>query len=278
MGDAYKRLAANALVTDQSRTVYNDTIDMLRWWKRQPRTGAGSQTGIIDWDQSLFPIKNNSGTDLTASYGVLGISKPLYSPTDSIDEFLNVTALEGVEPTVEDHAGGKWCVVLEPLANGEISRKACLSGVVPVRVYVNAVNDKSCDVIAAKTVGSDTVRIGTGSNGAQILWRENNTSGAGTIVWALIRLGGSGATTSICWGRLTEEVRQSGKGQCLIYKIDNPPDGNWIATSPAQYVTAYPSLLIKSNDYYPSGTYVQLAYSSECMRWNIMSPFCAGGT
>jgi len=200
MGDTYRKLPANALITDQSRTVYNDTIDMLRWWKtRYSRTGVGDQKNIVDWDQTLFPVKNSSGADLTASYGILGLDGPLFGPEDNIDEFLNVTALNGVAPTVEDHAGGRWCVVLEPLASDEVSRRACLSGVVPVRVYVGSFDDRFCDVIEAQTIGDETTYLGSGSTGAKILWWEaTSSSDDGTIVWAIVQLGVGGSPLTPC--------------------------------------------------------------------------------
>lgn len=37
----YKKLRRGAKVTDFSITVYNDTIDMLRWWKKQKSKPSG---------------------------------------------------------------------------------------------------------------------------------------------------------------------------------------------------------------------------------------------
>jgi len=31
----YKKLRPGSMINQMSRTVYNDTIDMLRWWKKQ---------------------------------------------------------------------------------------------------------------------------------------------------------------------------------------------------------------------------------------------------
>ena len=193
MANPFRKLPLGSSVTAFSITAWNRMIDMLNWWvSNQGHSGGGPLRNLVDWDQSVFKTKNSSGADVSV-YGPLGLSGPRFGPTDNLTEFRNVTPLEGVEPTVEDHAGGKWGVLLETTANGSYGR-CCFSGVVPVRVYVNGADDQFCDVIDAETVGSETCYLGTGGSGAQILWRENAGSGEGTIVWALVRLGSSSAT------------------------------------------------------------------------------------
>lgn len=192
MANPYRHLTANATPHDISITAYNKMIDMLNWWQtNQARSGGGPLRNLVDWDQSVFRTKNMSGA-LVPTYGIVGLNGPLYGPSDNLAEFKNVTPLEGVEPDAEDHKGGKWGVMLEMAGDGAIGR-CCFSGVVPTRVYVNGVDDQYCDVIEAETVGegeeAETCYLGTGSTGAQILWRENAGSGEGTVVWAIVRLG-----------------------------------------------------------------------------------------
>ena len=215
MGDPYKKLKSGALVTDMSRTAYNDMLDMLRWWKTQAnRTGRGPIKDIVDWDQSIFLVKNNSGGDIGYSYAVLGIDDPLYGPDDNEQEFLNFTSFSGVVPTVADHSGGKWCVCLEPSTGGSLC-KALFSGVVPVRVYVTAKDDVYCDVIEPQTVGSETCYLGTGGRGSQILWMPDNAEPE-TIVWAIIRLGHSE-------GLQTFELKEDKTPgtEALAYRLDS---------------------------------------------------------
>lgn len=187
MGDPYRKLPSGSPVTAFSITAYNRMIDMLRWYEAQQRFGGGRIGRVTDWDQSVFRVRNDTGADLM-SYSVVGLDGPIFDPTDGGEpELLTQTSQKGVEPTVEDHAGGKWGVMLEAAPSGKIGR-CCLAGVVPVRLYVTDPSAKSCDVIAAETVGDEEVYLGTGGNGAQILWMEEGAQ-AETIVWAIVRLG-----------------------------------------------------------------------------------------
>lgn len=193
MANPYRKLRAHSPVTAFSITAWNRLMDMLDWWMmKQSHSGGKPLKNLVDWNQTFFRVKNATGYGL-ASYDPIGLDGPIFDPaTGGEPELKNQTSQKGSEPTVADHAGGKWGVMLEAAANGKIGR-CCMVGVVPVRVYVNGTADKYVDVIAAETVGegeeAETVYLGTGSSGAQILWRGNEGSGAGTIVWAIVRLG-----------------------------------------------------------------------------------------
>lgn len=191
MANPFRKIPAGSPVTAFSITAYNRMIDMLNWWSTQGAFGGGPIRNLTDWDQSVFRVKNNTGYDL-ASYDPVGLDGPIFDPNDGGEpELLCQTSQLGVEPTVADHAGGKWGVMLEAAPDDKIGR-CCLAGVVPVRVYVNATTDKYADVIASQTVSGETVYLGTGATGAQILWLDP-TATAETIGWAIVRLGGSTA-------------------------------------------------------------------------------------
>ena len=188
MANRYRKLPAHSPVTAFSITAYNRMIDMLNWWQvNQSHSGGGPIRNLVDLNQGVFKLKNSSGLDI-ATGGVVGVSGPLYTPAENLAEFKNVTPLEAVEPVVADHSGGRWAVALELTADEKIGR-FCVSGVVPVRVYITAAADQYCDVIAAETVGTEDCYLGTGKSGARILWRENEGSGAEGIEWAIVRLG-----------------------------------------------------------------------------------------
>lgn len=188
MANPYRKIPAGSPVTSFSITAYNRMIDMLAWWESQQSFGGGPIRGLVDWDQSVFRVRNNTGGDLL-SYAVVGLDGPIFDPNDGGEnELKNHTSQKGVEPTVADHLG-KWGVMLEAAADGKIGR-CCLSGVVPVRVYVTATSDTHCDVIAAETVSDETTYIGTGPAGFQLLWL-NPDADADTIAWAIVRLGSS---------------------------------------------------------------------------------------
>lgn len=183
MADPYKPLVPGDAVTQISRTAYNGFLEMLKWWRTSSKSGTGPLSNIVDWDQSVFLCQNDSGADVD-EYGVVGIAGPLITPTVNEREFLSKTPLSGSAPAV-----GKWAVFLGATPSGYIG-KVCVSGVVPVRVYVTAYTDKFCDVVSPETVGSETCYLGSGPSGAQILWWEASAAGdSDTIVWAIVRLG-----------------------------------------------------------------------------------------
>jgi len=146
-------------------------------------------------------VKNSSGADVPKG-GILGINGPLsgYAPSDSEVVFTNPVEvmLDGIEPTVADHTS-KWVAPLDAVDDG-MTMECIAAGVALVKVYVNGVDNGFCDVIDVETVDGEDCYLGTGSTGAQILWRENAGSGADTIVWAIVRIGEAGGI--IQWGKV----------------------------------------------------------------------------
>jgi hypothetical protein len=171
---------------------------MLNWWMtNQATSGGGPIKNIVDWDQSVFRVKNTTGRDLL-SYDPVGLDGPIFDiDAGGLGALTNETSQKGVDPDATDHIGGKWGVMLECAGDGKIGR-CCISGVVPLRVYVNATTDKFCDVIIPENVGGEGCYIGTGGSGAQILWLDP-AAAATEIAWAIVRLGpaASGLTPAI---------------------------------------------------------------------------------
>ncbi len=263
MSNPFRKLPSDATPFQMSRTAYNQMIDMLNWWKGSAfRTGAGRQNNLFDFDQSVFLIKNGSGSDFGTSYGVLGIDGPLYTPTENETEFKNLTPLTGVEPSVASHAGGKWCVLLEPVANEKIGR-ACLAGVVPVRVYVNGAADEFIDVIAAETVGGETTYLGTGASGAKIIWLEDDTEE--TIVWALVHLssGSGGIGNEMCIGILDASLEQGGSATVSVWEGGEDTGDN---------ITAYDWLMKEGTEDIAAGKKVICAKINDT--WYVVDAEC----
>ena len=48
MGDVYQKLPDGSPVTKFSVTVYNQTVDMLQWWKTNFRSGGPPLKNIVD--------------------------------------------------------------------------------------------------------------------------------------------------------------------------------------------------------------------------------------
>ena len=65
------------------------------------------QSGIVK-------VKNASGED-RGRFDILGIDRPIFTPTDNLDTFQNDVLLVGVVPDQEKHPG-RFCILLEPLA------------------------------------------------------------------------------------------------------------------------------------------------------------------
>lgn len=196
MANPFRKLPAHSPVTAFSITAWNRMIDMLNWWQAQTPAFGGQAKRVVDWDQTVFRVRNDTGADL-ASYAVVGLGGPIFDPAAGGEpELLSQTSMKGVLPDAEDHAGGRWGVYTEATPNGSIGR-CCLAGVVPLRVYVTAATDKFCDVIAAETVGGETTYIGTGATGNQILWMAAGVTPE-TITWAIVRLS-AGAPPGCRW-------------------------------------------------------------------------------
>jgi hypothetical protein len=122
-------------------------------------------------------VKNASGADQNR-YAVLGVSGPIYTPTDNLDSFKNKLAFIGALPTTASYTG-KFVVLLEPAVNGAIVR-AVIAGVVPVQVDFGDASHTFADV---KNSSSASLKSGP-SGSAQVLWKQSGTG----VIWALVRL------------------------------------------------------------------------------------------
>ncbi len=187
---------------------WRPTADGLNSWNEAAQyvRGLRDDSGVLTAPAAIGSpvivlVKNQSGSDRTR-FDVLGVDGVLITPSDNLATFASRRPLVGVLPSVADHAG-RFCVLLEPVATGKLGR-ALFLGVVPARVYVNSHLDAYCNVMESKTIGDETVYLGSGSSGAQILWWEAaDISAVGTVVWAVLRLGGAGG------GLRCFEVKQS---------------------------------------------------------------------
>lgn len=129
---------------------------------------------------TLALVRNDSGAN-QPRFAVLGLNGPIISTTANLTEWKERLTFKGILPTAVTHSG-KFCVLLEPLANGRIGT-AAVGGVVPVRITGTA-GTTWVDV----ATGVTTLAAGT-SGSAQVLDQE---SGSGTR-WAVVRLLGKAA-------------------------------------------------------------------------------------
>jgi hypothetical protein len=165
----------------------------------------------------VWPVWNQSGADQPIN-AVLGIDSPAWPPSEDTAaqrDFLFRDGLVVVEPTMTDHRG-RWVVLSEAIPEGGRGL-AWVHGVVRVRVFVNGVEDQYCDVIEGVADGDATCYLGTGASGARILWRENEGSGAETVVWAIVRLGTENGLIPII---LKESLTPGGNADAYVCKAD----------------------------------------------------------
>lgn len=141
------------------------------------RTGGGA-VGGPGFDGSVVLVKNASGAD-RGRFEVLGIDQPVILPSANPDGFKERVALSCVTPTA-DHAGGRFVVLLEPLAGGAVGR-AVAAGVAVCQLSVTAAGDTFADAEAGVTATLKTAESGA----ASILWKE---PGTGTR-WAVVHVG-----------------------------------------------------------------------------------------
>ncbi len=176
MGDTLRKVQVGDPLAIPAST-FNSFIDAARDFRARQQSATSDslqsfrQAGIV-------PIKNGSGED-RERFDVLGISAPLFTPTDNADEFKNRVAITGVKPTTA-HLGN-FAILLEPMKNGAIAR-ACVSGVCPARIYIEEEWHQYADVEDNQPAHLKS----RPSGGAQILWKE---SGSGAEKMAIVRVG-----------------------------------------------------------------------------------------
>jgi len=175
MGDHLKKVQAGEPLEIPART-FNTFIDAAQDFLARQR-GTGRRIDHAYRDPDIVLAKNASGSD-RGRFDILGVSGPIIGPTDNLDEFKNKAAVTGATPSSSLHFG-RFVVLLEPLASGEIGR-ACVSGLVPVKVHVHDEGHEYADVR-----GGDCSKLDSAERGsAYILWRQGGTGEK----WALVKL------------------------------------------------------------------------------------------
>lgn len=120
-------------------------------------------------------VRNDSG-GAVGQYGVLGINSVIIAPTQNAHLFQSVIGLAGITPSTASHMG-KFVVLAEPLANGQIG-KGWAEGVFPAKISITNVTHKFADIKAA-----DASLLLSGTTGsARILWAESGTGSKMAIV------------------------------------------------------------------------------------------------
>lgn len=178
MGDTLRKVKPGDPLAIPAAT-FNTFVDSARDYL-QRRHNQGGQATPSGRHNCIIHVRNDSGAD-RERYEVLGIDSPIFDPASDEEAFKNTPALSGVTPAEDDHAG-KFIVLLEPVAAGELAL-AVAAGAVPVRVDVP---DEDYPYRLAEVTDGSAVNLTAAKRGsAAILWREGGTG----VQWALVRLG-----------------------------------------------------------------------------------------
>ena len=180
MGDALKKVTAGSPLAIPAAT-YNAFIDAAR--AEQAHQGDQGVPGqAVPRESGIVLIKNTTESDLDR-FDILGIDSPVFTPTDNEQEFKNRVALKGVTPdTEEDEHYGRFAILLEPLAAGNIGL-GMEQGVTPEKVNIDDVSYRTADLCDAQTGYLEAGNEGS----ARILWIKSGTG----VKWAVVRLGNS---------------------------------------------------------------------------------------
>lgn len=204
MGDPFKKVQRGDPLRIPAET-FNTFIDAAKDFRARTQDRVRKaqpefqQTGII-------LVKNGTPDDLDR-FHVLGIDRPIFTPSENLHSFLDQIAVIGVTPSEDDHLG-RFLVLQEPLRSGMIGR-ACLSGVTPVRLNVL---DEEHDWADIEDGESDSLKTDDAGS-AFILWKEPaGTDGYGgygygygygyygNLRWALVRI--SNLSDGDQWGSI----------------------------------------------------------------------------
>ena len=169
-GDPLKKVQAGDKLEIPAQT-FNTMIDAAQDFLRRQR--SISQEPPQSFRQaSIVLVRNNSGTDRSRGE-ILGITSPIISPTDNLNEFKKRVALDCGTPSPSQHIA-RFVVLLEPVAGGKIGR-AVIAGVVPAYIYVYDDCHEWADVHPAPT-GDEAYHLTSAQyGGAPNLVKESGT-------------------------------------------------------------------------------------------------------
>lgn len=152
-------------------------------------------------------VKNKSG-EAAPSHGVLALGEESVLSTD-MDETRFGGSVPCIEAVAPNNTTRAWCVLLEPLAPGQIGR-AQVSGVALVRID-NAIDGMT----ASPQTGSFAMASGCG--GAQLIWKDPNAE-PGEECWALVRVNGAPPDGCLV-GRLASDL-EGGIAEVEVFTDD----------------------------------------------------------
>jgi hypothetical protein len=222
MGDYLQKVLPGQAMRMPAET-YNRLMDMLRAWMGDS-LGGGAGSAFGRRDLVTIRIENASGYDLE-QYDILGLTQADQGaggvwpkPADNLDAFCEGAVFTGHVPDLTKHEG-RFAVVLEPVANGQMCR-AAIAGVVPVYVSVQDEADQWADI----NDGEYETLLSGKSGAAQLLFKEEGVGDK----WCLARLGPP-ALPTVRGARVTSRIGTAN---------EHFEDDDTFIDAPIWYVTA----------------------------------------
>jgi hypothetical protein len=255
MADAFKKVQSGQplAIPAAAFNAFLDAADDLR--RRQQSRHQDSQP---HWPQAgIVRVKNASGT-ARERFEILGVDRPIFTPTDNLATFQNEVLLVGVQPVLEDHAG-RFVVLLEPLGAGQIGR-AVISGVCPVKLLVT----EESDTFAEIEDGNCHALKSAGSGSATILWKE---PGTGADKWAVIRLGS--VKPVIRKAEMIDMLQQGDTGPARAWLLEFDGTG-WIRTDKQIDLygdQGFRGVAFGRTEAVNAGDKIDVYYSLEALQW-----------
>lgn len=234
MGDYLRKVSAGQTLEIPAKA-YNAFIDSVHAVRQMNRLGpAGGVRGALA--PGPVYVRNDTGADVDV-HAVLGIGGVVYEPDNADADaqvsiaFRTQVVVKGVTPQAE-HVG-KFVVVAEPIADGQVGR-AFAGGVCVVQITGSAGDVRQfADVDPASTAALALATTGA----AQVLWSERDLGVTTFPQWAVVRI--NSFSTNFVRGTITDVSGFDGDSAGTVTYSAASDDGAVVLTDVSPLFRAY---------------------------------------
>lgn len=190
MAHDFKRVALGERIRGWLANSWNGLDDRLR--ALEARLEPPEQPDSPPLVDSLF-VANTTGAAVDAAFPVFRLAMPVNLPKDNADAlYQRPIVLEGKQPGNATESGGNgWGVAQSPLPDQGVV-EVVTNGVTSVKLEVVSEDDEF-----AAPIDGNTSRLKSGSTGARILWKEEQSQETNGERWAIVQLGGGGGGSAL---------------------------------------------------------------------------------
>ena len=251
MGNPFKKVQRGQKLEIPAEA-FNTFIDAALDFKNRQRS-QGQESTSSRPSSTLIKVRNQTGQTRNR-FDVVALVGPIIQPASNEQAFQNEPALDGVVPTLPEHSG-RFAILHEPVAAGEIAHRACVSGVTVARVNVTNERHRHADIAN----GTCDYLQSCDAGGAIILWKEPGTG----VKWAIVRIGND--DQDICRFELFGTLAKCGHASArkILYGNSRWCDGNEI-------ITVYDSLGITPAAGLYAGTFGWAVWMPDSGKWELL--------